>query len=202
MSGSLEDLAIATYKPLFEAERTRRDQIRASLGVPMTAMSVTMVGFGVLLNNFVWRVDTVLGLALSGLVVALALASAACLATGLVLLVRADRPEVRMDPSSLTEIQRFAKARKDELKSLGSSTAGEVVLREVKAFLAEDYAECYVYMVEVNARLLRLRDSALRLLAAALVMLLVAFVVTGLDKHHAIDVLASASGQADRRGVY
>ena len=83
MDDDLGDLLIATYKPLFEAERSRRDQIRTSLAVPMTAMSVAMVGFGVLLNNFTWHQETVFAITLSGLVVALALASAACLTFGL-----------------------------------------------------------------------------------------------------------------------
>ena len=183
MTGTVEDLLIATYKPLFEAERVRRDQIRASLAVPMTALSVAMVGFGVLLNNFEWHGETSIGLWLSVGTVVAALIAVVCLGRALTQLLKADQPEIREDPATLRESQTFIEERTKELLSQGQPDPPDIVLMEMKASLAEDYADCYAYMVEVNVGLLLLRDAALRWLARALLILVVAFVGTGLDNN-------------------
>jgi len=195
----LEDLLIGTYRPLFEAERSRRDQVRASLAIPMTAMSVVMVGFGILLNNSSWRSDTTLGLALSSIVLFLGSASASLLGVAILKIIVADSPEQRQDPSGLDEIRRFAVDRGRELRTMGGVPVDDTVLREVKGFLAEDYASCYADMVGVNARLLRLRYAALRLMAGSLFMLLLAFVAEGINKHHMIGV-PSVSAEVAKTG--
>lgn len=184
MVDSLPDLKLETYKALYATEEGRRDHIRASLAVPVAAMTFSMVGFGVFANNFAWQSDGLVSTIVSILAGAGALISAGCLMSGMFRLYQADRLGAKTHAGlpSLGELTRYADERKRQLTPPPAGKAETQIAAEVKDYLIEYYYSAYADCAKSNLGVLSKRHSALIWLLIAIAFLLVSIVSIGFNK--------------------
>ncbi len=162
------------YRQMFLGARANREQIRASIAMPVTAAAFTVFNLGTIVQNFEvsrWQEPVAIAIGLLSIVSVFGI-----LAT-LYCTVRVEWHFVHVEPPDLPEIVRIERQIREEHPDIDSDHLPSTVSAELQNLLTGSYYVGYESYLMGNARSTWYRMWALRLVLLALACVSIAFLL-------------------------
>lgn len=162
------------YRQLYFAERSRREQIRSGIAVPVTAIAFSVYAFSALATN----IDLTRWQALpSILLVGLAISSVACVIVAIVCLARVEWLLVFDEPPDLAELLRAEQALAGAIAEPDSDAGRHALEEQFRDLLTGGYFIAYRRAFVTNGASSTNRAWAVRFVILALLLLLLAYMI-------------------------
>ncbi len=162
------------YRQLYFAERSRREQIRSGIAVPVSAIAFSVYAFSALATNIDlsnWQNLP------SALLIGLALASLAAVVAAIVCLTRVEWLLVFDELPDLTELLRAERALADAAGQSEPESATRLVEEQFRDLLTGGYFIAYRRVFMTNGASSTYRAWAVRFVVLGLLLLLLAYMV-------------------------
>lgn len=162
------------YRQLYFAERSRREQIRSGIAVPVSAIAFSVFAFSALATNVdlaKWQAASTL------LLMLLALGAAASVLAAILSLVRVEWLLVFDEPPDLTELLRAEQALASAAHGSDPDAARHLLEAQFRDLLTGGYYIAYRRVFMSNGASSAYRAWAVRLVVLGLFLLLLAYMV-------------------------